>query len=136
MAELEIVSVPTRILTDKDDIIDCVEKYTKGKIGENDVISVAESVVAITQGRLVRPEDLGLELPLPLDTPIRLANEPGATMPEATLREAVDAYQRQIIANTLAENEGNWSRAAKRLGLDRANLQRLAKRLGIANSAG
>ena len=58
MAVLEIVSVPTRILTDKDDIIDCVEKYTKGKIGENDVISVAESVVAITQGRLVRPEDL------------------------------------------------------------------------------
>ena len=58
MSEIEIIPVPTRILTDKDDIIDRVEKYTKGKIGENDVISVAESVVAITQGRLVRPEDL------------------------------------------------------------------------------
>lgn len=58
MAEVEIVAVPTRILTDKDDIIDIVEKYTKGKIGENDVISVAESVVAITQGRIVRPEEL------------------------------------------------------------------------------
>ena len=54
----QIVPVPTRILTDKDDIIDSVEKYTRGKIGENDVISVAESVVAITQGRIVRPEDL------------------------------------------------------------------------------
>lgn len=31
MAEVEIVAVPTRILTDKDDIIDIVEKYTKGK---------------------------------------------------------------------------------------------------------
>ena len=30
----------------------------RGKIGEDDVISVAESVVAITQGRIVRPEDL------------------------------------------------------------------------------
>ena len=58
MSEIEIIPVPTRILTDKDDIIDRVEKYTKGKIGENDVISVAESVVAITQGRIVRPEDL------------------------------------------------------------------------------
>lgn len=58
MSEIEIIPVPTRILTDKDDIIERVEKYTKGKIGENDVISVAESVVAITQGRIVRPEDL------------------------------------------------------------------------------
>ena len=55
---VEILPVPTRILTDKDDIIDCVEKYTRGKIGKDDVISVAESVVAITQGRIVRPEDL------------------------------------------------------------------------------
>jgi hypothetical protein len=58
MADLEIIPVPTRILTDKDDIIDIVEKYAGTKIGENDVISVAESVVAITQGRIVRPEDL------------------------------------------------------------------------------
>ena len=56
--KVEILPVPTRILTDKDDIIDCVEKYTRGKIGADDVISVAESVVAITQGRIVRPEDL------------------------------------------------------------------------------
>ena len=55
---VEILPVPTRILTDRDDIIDCVERYTRGKIGEDDVISVAESVVAITQGRIVRPEDL------------------------------------------------------------------------------
>lgn len=58
MSEVEIISVPTRILTEKDDIIDTIENYTKGKITENDVISVAESVVAITQGRFVRPEDL------------------------------------------------------------------------------
>ena len=56
--KVEILPVPTRILTDRDDIVDCVEKYTRGKIGRDDVISVAESVVAITQGRIVRPEDL------------------------------------------------------------------------------
>ena len=56
--ELELIPVPTRILTDKDDIVDSIERYTKGKIGENDLLCCAESVVAITQGRFVRPEDL------------------------------------------------------------------------------
>ena len=57
-AKIELIPIPTRILTDKDNIIDTVERYTKDKIGSDDVISVAESVVAITQGRAVRPEDL------------------------------------------------------------------------------
>jgi len=56
--KVEILPVPTRILTDRDDIVDCVEKYTRGKIGKNDVISVAETVVAVTQGNIVRPEEL------------------------------------------------------------------------------
>ena len=56
--KIDLVPIPTRILTDKDNIIDVVERYTKGKIGPDDVISVAESVVAITQGRAIRPEDL------------------------------------------------------------------------------
>ena len=56
--ELELIPEPKRILTDKDDIVDSIERYTKGKIGENDLLCCAESVVAITQGRFVRPEDL------------------------------------------------------------------------------
>lgn len=58
MSETKIIPVPTRILTEKDDIIDAVEGYVKDKITENDVVSVAESVVAITQSRFIRPEDL------------------------------------------------------------------------------
>ena len=54
----EIIPIHSRILTKKDDIVDVIEKYTKDKIGPNDVITVAESVVAITQGLYVRPEDL------------------------------------------------------------------------------
>ena len=56
--ELELIPVPTRILTEKDDIVDSIERYTKDKIGANDLLCCAESVVAITQGRFVRPEDL------------------------------------------------------------------------------
>lgn len=52
------IPVSTRILTPNDDIVDAVEKYTKDRIGPDDVITVAESVVAITQGNIVRPDEL------------------------------------------------------------------------------
>lgn len=58
MAELELIPVKTRILTPKDNIVDVIERYAKDIAGPGDVVSVAESVVAITQGRLTRPEDL------------------------------------------------------------------------------
>lgn len=58
MAELELIPVRTRILTPKDNIVDAIEEFAKDKIGPGDVVSVAESVVAITQGRLVRPEEM------------------------------------------------------------------------------
>lgn len=58
MAELELVPVSTRILTHKDDIVDAIKTYAKGKITNKDIICAAESVVAITQNRYVRPEEL------------------------------------------------------------------------------
>ncbi len=57
-SKLELVPVPTRILTKKDDIVDAIAHYTEGKVGPDDLVCSAESVVAITQGRYVRPEDL------------------------------------------------------------------------------
>jgi len=58
MAELELIPVKTRILTDKDNIVDAVEEYTRGTAGADDLVCVAESVVAITQHRFTRPEEL------------------------------------------------------------------------------
>jgi hypothetical protein len=58
MANIELYPVKTRILTPKDDIVDAIAEYAKDNIGPDDVVSVAESVVAITQGRAVRPEEL------------------------------------------------------------------------------
>lgn len=55
--------------------------------------------------------------------------ESAATLPN--LRVAVDAFQRELIAQSLSRAEGNWAQAATTLGVDRANLQRLAKRLGL-----
>ena len=55
---VEIIPVKTRILTPKDDIVDVIYKYTKNIVGPDDVVTVAESVVAITQGNLIRPDEM------------------------------------------------------------------------------
>ena len=58
MAELKILPVPTRILTDADDIVDAIEYYAGEQVTADDLVCCAESVVAITQGRFVFPEQL------------------------------------------------------------------------------
>lgn len=45
--------------------------------------------------------------------------------------DAVDEYKRKIIRKAIKTAQGNWSKAAEQLGLDRANLHRTAKRLGL-----
>lgn len=57
MAEMELVPVHTPILTHNDNIIDAITAYA-GEITDRDVVCTAESVVAITQNRYVRPEEL------------------------------------------------------------------------------
>jgi anaerobic nitric oxide reductase transcription regulator len=47
------------------------------------------------------------------------------------LRLETEAYQRNMIRKALETNQGNWTKAAQQLSMDRANLARLAKRLGI-----
>ena len=60
--EIELVPVRTRIVTPKDNIVDIIEQYAKENVGPDDVVTVAESVVAITQGRFTRPEDVKLSV--------------------------------------------------------------------------
>ena len=54
----EIIPIPTRILTVHDDIVDAINEFGKGKVGHRDVVCVAESVVAITQNRAFRNDDI------------------------------------------------------------------------------
>lgn len=58
MEAYELLPVKTRILTHRDNIVDAIESYAKGMLTDRDVICVAESVVAITQNRIVRPQEL------------------------------------------------------------------------------
>lgn len=58
MAKLNILPIPTRILTDADDIADAIAYYAGPQVTADDLVCCAESVVAVTQGRFVRPEEL------------------------------------------------------------------------------
>jgi len=46
-------------------------------------------------------------------------------------KEATDAYQREFIQHKLAEFEGNVSKAAEQMGVDRSHLYRRMRNLGI-----
>jgi len=58
---------------------------------------------------------------------------PAANLDGLPLTDAVDHFERELIARALAEADGNVAEAARRLKTDRANLYRRMKRLGVAS---
>src|SRR5215210_5845405 len=56
---------------------------------------------------------------------------PAASFRFPSFKEATDAYHREFIQRKLAEAEGNVSRAAELMGVDRSHLYRRMKALGI-----
>ncbi|WP_249677236.1 nitric oxide reductase transcriptional regulator NorR [Pseudomonas abieticivorans] len=78
--------------------------------------------------------DLDLPAPGSLAQATPESREPDVAEPvlaSGDLRQALDAYQRQLIQACLARHSDNWASAARELGLDRANLNRMARRLGL-----
>jgi DNA-binding NtrC family response regulator len=55
----------------------------------------------------------------------------GVTAPDLPLTDALDRYERQLIAAALSAAAGNVADAARRLATDRANLYRRMRRLGL-----
>ncbi|RGE45732.1 nitric oxide reductase transcriptional regulator NorR [Comamonas testosteroni] len=66
-------------------------------------------------------------------TATSVANVQATTAPTIGLRDAVTAYEHQLVSASLQRHHGSWAAAARELQLDRANLQRLARRLNIDN---
>ncbi|HMQ03334.1 MAG TPA: sigma-54 dependent transcriptional regulator [Pyrinomonadaceae bacterium] len=57
--------------------------------------------------------------------------KPASTFRFPSFREATDAYQREFILHKLAEFDGNVSKAAENMGVDRSHLYRRMRSLGI-----
>jgi transcriptional regulator of acetoin/glycerol metabolism len=48
-----------------------------------------------------------------------------------TLRDATDDFQRRFIRATIRRHDGNITRAARELGLERSHLYKKIKKLGL-----
>jgi len=84
------------------------------------------SIATITE------QELDLNLPSHASAERQVLEQTAIPASEAiSLRDAVDFTQKQMIQRALALEDGKWSRAAKRLGVDSSNLHKLAGRLGI-----
>ena len=52
------IPIKTNILSADDNMVDVVKKYTKNLLQKNDIITISESPLAITQGRAIPVEDI------------------------------------------------------------------------------
>jgi two-component system nitrogen regulation response regulator NtrX len=87
--------------------------------------NMIERLVLMTPGQRITVEDL----PEEIRRPGRRAAPP---MPDAnSLAEARAQFEREFIARKLAENGGNISRTAEKLGMARESLSRKIKQFGL-----
>ena len=52
------IPVKTHLITDKDDMVDVVDKYPKGLMQPGDILFISEKAVACTQSRAIPMEDI------------------------------------------------------------------------------
>ncbi|MGH8819380.1 MAG: nitric oxide reductase transcriptional regulator NorR, partial [Achromobacter pestifer] len=67
----------------------------------------------------------------PISIPSALPPDEAPAGGGLSLRDAVDAYQRQAIRQALRAHQDNWAHAARALDVDASNLHKLARRLGL-----
>ena len=95
--------------------------------------NVIERLVILSPGANVGPQDLPLEMTrgtpgAPVSSPVAGAS-PYLGM---SLRDAREAFERDLIQAALDRNKGNVARAADELGLDRTHLHRRISAMGLS----
>ena len=92
--------------------------------------NVIERLMIMVLGDSISAADLSFLDPSVLTRPVVIDAPPE----RMTLHEARDRFERDLILRTLAEQQGNMSRTAEVLGVERSNLYRKMKTFGIAPS--
>jgi two-component system, NtrC family, nitrogen regulation response regulator NtrX len=95
--------------------------------------NVIERLMIMVFGDTIAANDLTFLDPSGLSRPSGADAAP-QTSERRTLHEARDQFERDLILRTLAEQQGNMSRTAEVLGVERSNLYRKMKAFGIAPS--
>ena len=83
--------------------------------------NMVQRAVLLAKGALIEPHDL----------PPMLASDAHSQPVGGTLKEALEAPERQIILSCLEENGWNRHRTADQLGINRTTLYKKMKRLGL-----
>jgi two-component system nitrogen regulation response regulator NtrX len=110
-----------RVKTFTPDAIEALQSYAwVGNVRE--LKNTIERVVIMKSKQKISSDDLPL---MNEDIP------PASSFRFPSFKEATEAYQREFIQKKLAEAEGNVSRAAELMGVDRSHLHRRIKNLGI-----
>ena len=86
--------------------------------------NTVERVVIMHPGTKVSANDL---------PPHGKEEPPAASFRFPSFKEATEAYHREFIQRKLEEADGNVSRAAELMGVDRSHLYRRMRALGIQN---
>lgn len=91
--------------------------------------NIVERLAILHAGGTIAAADVGAVLPVSgRATP---GSNHTAVQDDRPLNDALDGYERDLIARALAAAEGNVAEAARRLQTDRPNLYRRMRRLGI-----
>jgi two-component system nitrogen regulation response regulator NtrX len=104
-----------------------IERYAwPGNVRE--LRNVIERLMIMVPGDSISVEDLSF-----LDhNPISRSPSADSAPERLSLHEARDRFERDLILRTLAEQQGNMSRTADVLGVERSNLYRKMRAFGIA----
>src|SRR5262249_18428877 len=90
--------------------------------------NVIERLMIMVPGETIRAGDLSFLERAGVGRPDVVA----AAAEKLTLHEARDQFERDLILRTLTEQNGNMSRTAEVLGVERSNLYRKMRAFGIA----
>ena len=95
--------------------------------------NVIERVIIMVQGDTITAQDLGF---LGRDGADGVPEPAGGPGPVRPLSEARDDFEKEYILQTLAAQQGNMSRTAEVLGVERSNLYKKLRAFGITPRGG
>ncbi|PWT83816.1 MAG: Fis family transcriptional regulator [Blastocatellia bacterium] len=121
-----------RIKTFDPAAISVIQRYLwPGNVRE--LRNVIERLMIMVPGDAISASDLGFLSPSEVMKRVE-SSDPRPPSGRLTLHEARERFERDLILRTLAEQQGNMSRTAEVLGVERSNLYRKMKTFGIAPS--
>ena len=97
-----------------------------------ELANLVERLAILAGGDTITADDVARVLPRDGAGPARLpGGGEGEGWTDVALSEALEQYERTLIARALSAARGNVAEAARKLSTDRANLYRRMRRLGI-----